>query len=339
MVDETGGNSGDRVLLAGDIGGTKTILAVFAIDGEAVRAISEETFASREHGTFDEIVAAFARRIGAVRPYAACFDVAGPVVDGQVHTTNLPWTLDERALAASLGTPRVKLLNDLEATAYGMLHLRPDEVHELNRGRRPPKPGNVAVIAAGTGLGEAMLFWDGQRHHPIASEGGHADFAPTNDLQVDLLSYLRAKVGRHVSWERVLSGPGFFSIYQFLRERGVAPEPAWLAESIAAGDPSAAVASAGIERGDALALAALDLFCEIYGAEAGNMALRGLTSAGVYLGGGIAPKILPALRRGSFLSAFTAKGRFADYLASIDVRVSLNPRAALLGSAHFARGL
>jgi glucokinase len=323
-------------LLAGDIGGTKTILALFECRGDDLTALADETFPSRAHATFDEILDAFLSRHGAAKAHAACFDVAGPVVDGQVRTTNLPWTIAEESLRARLGTPRVKLLNDLEATAYGMLHLRPDEVAELNTGRRPARPGNVAVIAAGTGLGEAMLFWDGAHHHPISSEGGHADFAPSTDLQVELLRQQRAKLGGHVSWERVLSGPGFFEVYAFLRERGVAPEPAWLADQIASGDPSAAVARAGLERDDPLANAALDLFCEIYGAEAGNMALRGLTSGGVYLGGGIAPKILPALRRGSFLRAFASKGRFADYLLSLDVRVCLNPRAALLGSAHFA---
>ncbi|HZR81858.1 MAG TPA: glucokinase [Candidatus Binatia bacterium] len=325
--------------LAGDIGGTKTILALFTARDDDLRPVREETYQSREHAAFDEILSAFERASGGLAIRAACFDVAGPVVDGRVKTTNLPWMLDERELARRLGIARVKLLNDLEATAYGMLHLPPEDLVELNRGTRPAHPGNVAVIAAGTGLGEAMLYWDGSHHHPIASEGGHADFAPRSDLEIDLLRFLRAEVGGHVSCERVLSGPGVFAVYRFLRSTGVAPEPDWLARDIAAGDPSAAVSRAALERGDDLATRALDLFCELYGAEAGNMALRALTAGGVYVGGGIAPKILPALKRGTFMRGFTDKGRFAGYVGGIDVRVCLNPRAALIGSANFARRL
>jgi glucokinase len=331
--------SGTELVLGADIGGTKTILALLEVRGDTLVPQHEETFASREHPTFEEILAAFARSAGSPALRAACFDVAGPVVDGRVHTTNLPWVLDERDLAARLGTPRVKLLNDLEATAYGMLFLAPEDLVTLNPGREVARPGHVAVIAAGTGLGEALVFWDGAHHQPLASEGGHADFAPNGDLQIELLRWLRHEVGGHVSWERVLSGPGFFTIYRFLRETGVGAEPDWLARDIAAGDPSAAVARAALERGDPLAARALETFCEIYGAEAGNMALRGLTLGGVYVGGGIAPKILPALRGGSFMRGFTAKGRFADYLSGVAVRVCLNDRAALIGSANFARRL
>jgi len=253
-----------------------------------------------------------------------------------VQTTNLPWLLDERELASKLGTPRVKLLNDLEATAYGMLQLPAADVACLRPGASPARSGHIAVIAAGTGLGEAYLFWDGHDHHPVASEGGHADFAPRTDVEIGPLRWLREKLGGHVSYERVLSGPGLFRVYEYLRDSGAAPESAALKSELqSGGDPSAAVSRAALERGDALATQALDLLCELYRAEAGNMALRCLTSGGIYLGGGIAPKILPALRR-RFVRGYLDKGRFAALLRDIPVHVSLEPRTALLGAAHFA---
>ncbi len=325
-----------RRVLAVDIGGTKTIVALFAVGAAGLHPLRETTYASREHADFVQILEAFAPGAEGGPPWAACFDVAGVVVDGRCRPTNLPWQLDEGALARALGTPRVKLINDLEATALGMLQLAPAALAELNPGARPARPGHVAVIAAGTGLGEAMLYWDGTLHHPMASEGGHADFAPRGELQIELLRHLAAQGTGHVSWERALSGPGLHEIYLFLRERGAAAQGEWLAGALESGDPSAAISRAALEHGDALANQALDLLCEIYGAEAGNMALRGLTTGGVYLGGGIAAKILPALRRGGFLRAFADKGRFADLLRGIAVRVALEPRAALLGAAHLA---
>ena len=327
---------GTETILAGDLGGTKTLLALYHAKGDRFALLRDETYPSRGHHSFEEILEAF---LAVGRPEtidAACFDVAGPVVEGRVKTTNLPWLLDERALATKLGTPRVKLLNDLEATAYGMLHLPAADLACLHPGASPVRPGHIAVIAAGTGLGEAYLFWDGKDHHPIASEGGHADFAPRTDVEVGLLRWLREKIGGHVSYERVLSGPGLFSVYAYLRDSGAAPESEALkAELQTGGDASAAVSRAALERNDALASRALDLFCELYGAEAGNMALRCLTSGGVYLGGGIAPKILPALQRG-FAKGYLDKGRFEGWLREVPVFVSLEPRTALLGAAHYA---
>jgi len=258
------------------------------------------------------------------------------VIDGTCETTNLPWILNEGELAGMIGAPRVKLLNDLEGTAYGMLHLPKSDLVVLNEGRRPRRRGNIAVIAAGTGLGEAYLYWDGGRHRPIATEGGHSDFAPRTDEEVELLRHLRQKLGGRVSYERVLSGPGLYEIYQFLRETGRQQEPSRLAERIAAGDPSATISQVAAESGEPICLATMNLFCELYGAEAGNMALRALTYGGIYVGGGIAPKNLAFLGNGSFMRGFTDKGRFSDLMRTLDVCVSTNPRAALLGAAYFA---
>lgn len=229
----------------------------------------------------------------------------------------------------------MKLLNDLEATAYGMLHLSSDELCVLNRGTRPGRRGHAAVIAAGTGLGEAMLYWDGHRHHPLASEGGHADFAPRTDQEIELLRYLRAKVGGHVSLERVLSGPGFYHVYCFLRDSGYAPEPPSLAEKLRVADPNPVITQIGLAGEDPLCVATLELFSTLYGAEAGNLALKCVATGGVFVGGGIAPKILPALQGGSFLRGFTYKGRFSEFMNSIEVSVALNPETPLIGAAHY----
>jgi glucokinase len=323
------------MILAGDIGGTKTVLALFDDASGTLQLVRDGTFPSQEAVSLEAVLTRFLASAG--RPLrAACFGVPGVVIDGRCETTNLPWHLDERALASHTGAPRVKLLNDLEAAAYGMLHLEAHELASLNESTQPRRQGNIAVIAAGTGLGEAMLIWDGTYHHPVASEGGHADFAPRTDQEVELLLYLRRLFDGHVSYERVLTGPGLHNIYNFLRATGYAPEPAWLAERLATGDPSAAIAEVGLAGGDALCVAALDLFAAAYGAEAGNMALRCLAIGGIFVGGGIAPKILPALRRGPFMHAFADKGRFAELLRSIPVHVALNPRAPLLGAARYA---
>jgi len=322
------------MILAGDIGGTKTVIGLFDEVGNRLQVIREDTFPSGNHGALEEILERFLA--GGSRPvlHAACFGVAGPVVEGHCKTINLPWELDEITLAETLQVPRVKLLNDLEAAAYGMLHLEAADLCVLQPGLQ--RKGNIAVIAAGTGLGEAMLAWDGALHLPLASEGGHADFAPQTDLEVDLLRYLRREAG-HVSYERLLSGPGFFNIYRFLRDSGFAPEPEWLRERVAEGDPSAVVSQLGLAGEHPLCIKTLDVFASVYGSEAGNMALRALALGGVYVGGGIAPKILPKLQDGTFIRAFNEKGRLAELTRTIPVKVALNPGAPLLGAAHYAR--
>ncbi len=324
------------MILAGDIGGTKTILGLFEEAGDQLRAAREETYPSREYATLEEVLERFLQ--GEARPSlrAACLGVAGPVVEGCCKTTNLPWEIDEAPLARTVGVSRIKLLNDLEAAAYGMLHLDSMDLCVLQTGL--DREGNIAVIAAGTGLGEAILYWDGSRYHPIASEGGHADFAPQTDMEVELFRYLKRDFG-HVSYERLLSGPGFFNIYRYLRDSGYAEEPVWLREKLASGDPNVAITQVGLAGAHPLCIATLDLFATIYGAEAGNLALKCLAVGGVYVGGGITPKILPKLKDGTFIRAFIAKGRFTELMRTIAVKVALTPRAPLVGAAYYARRL
>ena len=325
------------MIVAGDIGGTKTVVALFEESGGTLSPVRDETFKSKDHKSLEEILARFLK---GEKLKAGCFGVAGAVIEGKAHTTNLPWDLDEKALASAVGAPRVKLLNDLEAAAYGMLHLRPEELVSLNPDNPTPRQGNVAVIAAGTGLGEAMLYWDGQHHHPLASEGGHCDFAPRTDTEIDLLRYLRDKFKGHVSYERVLSGPGYMNVYEFLRDRGYHPETPTLRDRLKASEvPSATITQLGLSGEDALCAATNDLFCSLYGAEAGNLALKCVAVGGVFVGGGIAPKMLAGLQKGGFWAGFTDKGRFAGLMRSLPVYVALNARAPLIGAANYARRL
>jgi glucokinase len=324
------------VILAGDVGGTKTALALFEPGDTHVTPVHEDTLPSREFKTFEDAVRRFLSAAGAPRVAAACFGVAGPVFDGRSVTTNLPWELDETVLAREIPAPRVKLLNDLEATAHGILRMRPAQLLTLQPGE--PRQGHKVVVAAGTGLGEAVVIWDGARHVVIGSEGGHADFAPRTDLETDLLRYLRREFG-HVSYERVLSGPGLFNIYRFLRETGYASEPEWLAQRLRGGDPSPVISEVGLAEGHPLCTTALDLFIAVYGAEAANLALKVVAHGGVYIGGGIAPRISARLANGRFIAAFRDKGRFSSLLETFPVHVVLEPRAALFGAAHVARSL
>ncbi|HEU4401441.1 MAG TPA: glucokinase [Candidatus Polarisedimenticolia bacterium] len=321
------------MILAGDIGGTRTRLALFEAEGRGPAQVDGETFASREHGGLAEIVAKFlAGRPGRVS--RACFGIAGPVRDGRCETTNLPWVVDARDLARDLRIESARLINDLEANAYGLAALRPEDFAVLHTGE-PDPAGNAALIAAGTGLGEAGLFWDGRRHRPFATEGGHGDFAPRDDLEIDLLRYLKRDQG-HVSWERVLSGPGLHAIYLFLRDGGHGDETPWVAERLRREDPAAVIATAAIEGRSALCGRALDLFVALYGAEAGNLALKVMATGGVYVGGGIAPRILARLKGSGFMDAFLDKGRMRPLLERMPVRIILNDAAALLGAARCA---
>jgi len=324
------------MILAGDVGGTKTALALYEARGGGLAPAREAALPSREFPTFEDAVASFldAAPRGAVE--AACFGVAGPVVNGRCIATNLPWVLDEATLASSIPAKRVRLLNDLEAMGHGVLALEPASLATLQEGA--VREGNMALLAAGTGLGEALLVWSGERHLVVRSEGGHADFAPRTDLEVELLRFLRKEFGR-VSYERVLSGPGLVNIYRFLRDTGDAPEPAWLRERLEREDPSAVVSEVALAGSHPLCVRALELFASIYGAEAGNLALKAFAVGGVYVGGGIAPKIRAKLADGTFVAAFCDKGRFAALMASIRVSLVLEPRAALLGAARVARDL
>jgi glucokinase len=323
-------------VLAGDIGGTKTALGLFDRTERGLVLLREDTLPSRGFATLEAAIERFLA--AAPRPAldAVCLGVAGPVVDGRSVATNLPWIIDERALAASIPATRVKLLNDLEVAAHGVLGLPESELHVLQPG--VPRRGHMVLIAAGSGLGEALVVQDGDRRIVIASEGGHADFAPRDDVEEDLLRFLRKEFGR-VSLERVLSGPGLFNVYRFLRDTGWTRESADVAERMQAGDPSAVVTEMALTGRDPMSAKALDIFVSVYGAEAGNLALKAMAVGGVFVGGGIAPRILPRLTSGAFASAFRDKGRLAPLMEAIPIRVALNPRAPLLGAARVAADL
>jgi glucokinase len=321
------------MILAGDIGGTKTNLAL--VREESGRFILESLagFPSKGRERFGEILREYLAAHPATITRAA-FGIAGPVVKGRCEATNLPWIVDAAEIAERLRVPRVGLLNDLEATAYGVLRLKPQELLTLNPGTPRPQ-GTIAVIAAGTGLGEGGLVWTGDEYRTLPSEGGHADFAPRNDLEIELLRFLLQQHDR-VSYERILSGPGLVQLYRFFRHRTGTPEPEWLKAEMAGSDAAAAVSRAALEEKDGACSSALELFVSIYGAEAGNLALKLLAFGGVCVAGGIAPKILRAITSGGFMSAFTFKGRFSPLLAGMPVHVVLNDKAAILGAAHYA---
>lgn len=320
-------------LLAADVGGTKTRVALFSTGPDTL--LAETTALSAAHASLEEILSGFLEAQGAPALSAACVAVAGPVVDDAVNVTNLPWRVEKQALTEILGTPRVRLANDLEATAFGMLHLPPERLDVLQAGTREPGKGHVLVPAVGTGFGMAVLAWDGALHHPQATEAGHVGYAARNERELALLRHLQREHGR-VSLERVVSGRGLAAVYDFLRgESGVA-EPAELAASMASGDRSAEIARTALACGDAVCEQALELFVESFGAAVGDAALAHLTLGGVLIGGGIAPKILPALRGGRFREAFLDKGRFRPLLETLRVAVSLEPDTALKGAAGLA---
>jgi glucokinase len=321
------------MLLAGDIGGTKTSLAIFAPDKGPNAPLAEATFPSCRYSSLEELVREFLAQVD-FQVERASFGVAGPVVAGRATITNLPWKMDETQLQEALNLPSVMLWNDLAAVAYAALFLEPSDLYTLNEGQ-PVPGGTLAVIAPGTGLGEAFLTWDGSRYNAFPSEGGHADFAPTDPLQVELLRSLLERYD-HVSCETVCSGRGLPNIYAFLKDSGYAPEPGWLLEQLAeAEDPNPIIARAALAGECELCVATLNMFVSILGAEAGNLTLKVLATGGVYLGGGILPRILPVLQDERFMKSFVKKGRFAKLLARVPVRVILNPKAALVGAACY----
>ncbi len=321
------------MILAGDVGGTKVHLALYDFKDGKLTHTRDEKFAAKEFGGLEEIVKQF---LAADKVTSACFGVPGPVRDGRLRLTNLPWTLDSRELSAHLGIQHVFLINDLEANGYGIAELSADQIYTLSEGDAS-QIGNRALIAAGTGLGEGLLVWNGRNHVPYPSEGGHADYAPRNEDEIDLLRYLKQKYNGRISFERVVAGMGMTSIYEFLRDvRGV-EEPAWLAEKIASvSDPNSVITEMGLAAKSELCEKTLDMYVSAYGAEAGNLALKVLSVGGLYLGGGIAPRILEKLKDGTFMKAFTDKGRLSQLLINMPVRVILESRAALMGAAAYA---
>ncbi len=319
-----------EILLAGDVGGTKTNLALYALEKRHLRELAFARYVSAEFPSLDSMVRDFLKH-HPYKPAHAGFGVPGPVKNGKSVATNLPWVANADRVARTLGIDRVGLINDLVANALGIEGLRSRDLLTLNQGRANPK-GTRALVSAGTGLGQSHLFWDGAAHHPSPSEGGHSDFAPRSRLQAHLFLHLHAKHG-HVSWERLLSGRGLHNIYVFLKEHKGVREPAWLTAELKRGDKAAVISKAALEGRSALCGRALDLFLDIYGAQAGNVALSTWATGGVYIGGGIAPKIIARMKNGIFMSAFLDKGRLSPLLAEFPVRVILNDKTALLGAA------
>lgn len=321
------------MILAGDIGGTNTRLAYFKRGTTVPTLVAEENFSSKDYESLEGVVQKFLTRQSVTISHA-CFGIAGPVREKRVKTPNLPWTVDGHHLARTLHLKTVSLINDLEANAWGIAWLQPEDFLVLSEGGGE-SVGNAAVISAGTGLGEAGLYWDGTQHHPFASEGGHADFAPRNNLEVELFRFLLKDFG-HVSYERVLSGPGILNMYHFLRRKKKRKVPAWIKDDMNQRDPTAVISEAAVKGACEICVQTLDLFVSIFGAEAGNLALKVMARGGIYVGGGFAPKIVSKLKDPQFLHSFSDKGRMTSLLKEIPVRVILNEKAALLGAARHA---
>jgi glucokinase len=321
------------MILAGDVGGTKVHLALYDFAEGKLTHTRDKQYPAKEYSGLEEIVKEF---LGADRVSAACFGVPGPVRDGRLRLTNLPWTLDSRELAKNLGIDHVFLINDLEANGYGVAELGPAQIYTLSEGDAS-QIGNRGLIAAGTGLGEGILAWNGRIHVPYPSEGGHTDFGPRNEEEIELLRFLQRKYDGRVSYERVVSGMGLTNIYEFLRDGRGMEEPKWLAEKIAAAqDPNSVITEMALSAKSEICAKALDMMVSIYGAEAGNLALKVLSVGGLYVGGGIAPKILEKLKDGTFLKAFQDKGRLSQLLINMPVRVILDSGSALMGAAAYA---
>jgi glucokinase len=322
------------MILVGDIGGTKTILALFA-SSDTTSVLKKHYYASADYASFSTLLADFLSDIDSQQITACCLGVAGPIVNGDCSTTNLPWVLHRHVIHSQLGIAQVTLLNDLVATAWGVLSLPEYEFVSLNPDARVQQ-GNMAILAAGTGLGEAIIAWNGSQYHVMATEGGHTDFAPTNEQEIALLRYLMNKHPDHVSSERVISGEGLINIYQFLKDIGYAPAQAAIEQQMATGDKAAIIGTAGNAGSDALCVATLNIFSRLYGAETGNLALKCLPYGGIYLAGGIAAKILPFLQNSEFMARYLAKGRFLSLLKGIPIKICTNPEVGLFGALNYA---
>jgi glucokinase len=323
------------MILAGDVGGTKIHLALYGFEHRQLVHVRDELFPAHEFSGLQEVVQRFLTESGNPEITAACFGVPGPVRGGRLRLTNLPWVLDARELSAGLNINHLFLINDLEANGYGIPELTAEQIFTLNQGD-PSAVGNWALISAGTGLGEGVLVWNGKSHVPMASEGGHCDFAARNALEIELLQWLMQKYSGRVSFERVVSGPGLTNVYTFLRDKKGMEEPEWLRQRMAAEDPNAVIGEVGEEGKSELCAKALDVFTAAYGAEAGNMVLKVLATGGMYVGGGIAPKMLKTMRGGAFMQAFIDKGRLSELLTHTPVHIILESRAALTGAAAYA---
>jgi len=320
-------------ILAGDIGGTSTRLAVLNVSERQLELLATASYPSQQFASLNEIISDF-QDTHQHRLHAACFGVAGPVQQQTANITNLPWHISAADIAVHLDLARVSLLNDLEATAWGLRTLQADDVYTLQQGNKQAT-GNAAIIAAGTGLGEAGFYFDGHKHHPFACEGGHTDFSPQTELDMALLRYLQTRY-EHVSWERVVSGDGLVSLHKCLCQLRQRPAPDWLKLAMHEGDAAAVISETAQQGRDDTCVEALGLFVHLYGVEAGNLALKIMATGGIYIAGGIAPKILQPLQDGTFIKAFRAKGRMQGLMERIPVRVVLNDMAALQGAAVYA---
>jgi glucokinase len=324
------------MILAGDVGGTKVHLALYDFQGGKLHSVRDEKFPAHQFQSLDAVVEQFlGDRDVRSQIAAACFGCPGPVRGGRLKLTNLPWILDVHELVKSLDIEHIFLINDLEANGYGILELTPDKIYTLHAANNAAV-GHRGLISAGTGLGEALLIWDGKHHRPIASEGGHCDFAPRTEREVALLQYLLRTLKGHVSFERVVSGIGIQNIYAYLRDVERLHEPQWLRDRIASEDPNAVIGECAQDGSSSICFETMKTFSAAYGAEAGNVALKVLAMGGIYLGGGIAPKIIPTLQNGDFIQAFHDKGRLSPLLQSIPVRIILDDTCALLGAAAYA---
>lgn len=323
------------MILAGDVGGTKINLAAFELADGQLLARASASYPSRDFANLEEALRKFLGE-NPVRVEAAAFGAAGPAKRNAILLTNLRWNLVGSDIARFLGVAQVGLMNDLVANAYGIAMLKPEDFVVLNPGE-PEAEGNQAIIAPGTGLGEAGLNWDGTRHTPVASEGGNTDFAPRTELDIELLRYLQKQYPQ-VIWEYLISGYGTMSIYRFLRDTGRGEEPAWLAEEIGKDEKNApaVITRAALEKKSSLCERTMELFMHYYGCEAANLALKYMATGGVFLSGGISPKIIELLKGGTFMKAFIGQHRYGDYLAAIPVKVIMNEKAPLLGAARYA---
>ncbi len=322
-----------KMILAGDIGGTKTHLALFE-EGEKRKWLVDEKFRSSDHESLRLLVQKFLAKHPDHKIERACFGIAGPIQDRKCKATNLPWIIDADVIEKEVAIPLVTLINDLEANAFGISCLEEKEFYVLNEGKK--HEGNASLISAGTGLGEAGLFWDGAKYHPFACEGGHCSFAPETDLEIRLLKYLQKDYG-HISFERILSGPGLYNLYRFIVDEKVERESPKVREAFEKNDPPKVISEMGMKSADGACERALDLFVSIYGSEAANLALKMLAVGGVYIGGGIAPKMLNEFSEGNFMKRFIQKGRFTSLLLGMPVKIVLNEHTALLGAALYAR--
>jgi glucokinase len=321
------------MILAGDIGGTRTRLAAFETEGNRLQCVVEKTYLSQQHDGLSVILAEFIRTEG-IPVHSACIGVAGPVRGGRSKISNLPWTIDSRELAQQLKLSSVGLLNDLEAYAYGIDALESKDFITLSEGAEDAE-GNRAVISARTGLGMAGLYWDGFRHHPFACEGGHADFAPRNDLEMEMLGYLQKKYGR-ISYERILSGPGIKNIYDFLRDTHKSEELEWLRKQMdASQDPPALISQMALEGKAAICDRCLSIFVSVFGAETGNAALKFMSTGGIFIGGSIAAKIVPKMKDPVFMQSFLDKGRMEALLKDMTVKIVLNDDCGIIGAARY----